>query len=441
MAAVFRQQHAPGAVFWQQEITDTVASTMNGAITVGTKTASSISFSYISASDNVGVTGYEVSSNGGSTWLDNGLALLYTYLGLTELTSYDLRVRAYDAAGNRATPLAATSSTYRAGGTGQTIRDTTGAVGVSPAGILWNDVVLPGDAASWFSFRITVPPANPGALTISPNGTFTWSGGADTFTYMLEVNGVDIGTALVSLAASTATVAASGEANVARTATGAVDATVLPLAAVTVAVAGTASVARTGIGAVSVTVVPIPGTETAEAAGLANVIRTAIAAVNATVIEQDSILIDLTGLSSVVRLAIGAATLSIAPPSGEFLESSAPAVEMDLTVEQGTDYAQSFRRQDSLGEIVNLTGYTARMQVRRSVSEPTFLLELTTENGGLVIDGLAGQITIVIRDDQTTGASWRRGRFDIELISPAGRVSRFLFGRLELLREVTRVGD
>ena len=124
-----------------------------------------------------------------------------------------------------------------------------------------------------------------------------------------------------------------------------------------------------------------------------------------------------------------------------FLESSAPAVEVDLLIEQGTDYAQSLRRRDAAGALIDLSGFTARMQVRQSVSSTIVLLNLTTENGGLVINGVAGELTIVIRDDQTIGVSWRRGRYDIELISPLGRISRLAFGRVELSREVTRAGD
>lgn len=172
---------------------DTTLPTMNGAITVGTKTPNSISISYIAASDNVGVTGYEVSSNGGSTWSDNGTALSYTFLGLSPITSYSLRVRAYDGAGNRAaTPLAATVTTYRDGATGQFIIDNTGPVGANPAGILYNDVVLPGDADKWFSFDIVTPVTDTASLDLYADGSFIWTGlSADSFTYQLEVDGVD----------------------------------------------------------------------------------------------------------------------------------------------------------------------------------------------------------------------------------------------------------
>lgn len=167
---------------------------MNGSITVGTKTSGSISISYPAASDPVGVTGYEVSSNG-TTWLDNGLTLSYTFLGLAELTPYTVYVRAYNAAGLRADPaLSVTTSTYRAGDTGANIVANTGPIGGNPAGILYNDVNLPADAAKWFSYRVTTPPADPSKITLNPDGSFIFTGTvADSFYYQLEVDGEDVG--------------------------------------------------------------------------------------------------------------------------------------------------------------------------------------------------------------------------------------------------------
>jgi hypothetical protein len=98
---------------------DTTVPVLTGSIVIGTVTSTSIQFSWSAGSDNVGVTSYEVSSNGGSGYVDAGLVLTYTFTGLTASTSYGLRVRAKDAAGNVSTPaLAATQSTAAASGVG-----------------------------------------------------------------------------------------------------------------------------------------------------------------------------------------------------------------------------------------------------------------------------------------------------------------------------------
>lgn len=171
---------------------DTTPPTMNGSITVGTKTSGSISISYPAASDNVAVTGYEVSTNG-STWSDNSTSLSYTFLGLSALTSYTLYVRAYDAAGNRAaTPLTVTTSTYRAGDTAANILANTGPVGGNPAGFL-HAFASTVSGTDWLSYTITSGPTpSGGTLDAQPDGRFTYTGPAPaTMVIQPEVNGAN----------------------------------------------------------------------------------------------------------------------------------------------------------------------------------------------------------------------------------------------------------
>lgn len=97
---------------------DTTPPTQTGSITVGTVTSSSIQITWPAGSDNVAVTSYETSPDG-STWTDRGNVLTYTFTGLSASTSYTLRVRAKDAAGNVSTP--ALSVTQSTSGTGPTI--------------------------------------------------------------------------------------------------------------------------------------------------------------------------------------------------------------------------------------------------------------------------------------------------------------------------------
>jgi YD repeat-containing protein len=63
-------------------------------------TATSATATWTGATDNIGVTGYEWSRNGGSTWTSVGTALSASITGLTGSTSYTVLVRARDAAGN-----------------------------------------------------------------------------------------------------------------------------------------------------------------------------------------------------------------------------------------------------------------------------------------------------------------------------------------------------
>lgn len=93
---------------------DTTPPTFNGSLTVGTVTSTSIQVSWSAGSDDTAVTAYETSPDG-TTWTDRGNVLTHNFTGLTPSTSYTLRVRAKDAAGNVSTPpIQVTQSTSAA---------------------------------------------------------------------------------------------------------------------------------------------------------------------------------------------------------------------------------------------------------------------------------------------------------------------------------------
>ena len=87
---------------------------------------------------------------------------------------------------------------------------------------------------------------------------------------------------------------------------------------------------------------------------------------------------------------------------------------------------------------IDLTGCTARMQVRSEIESPTVLLELTTENGGIVIDGPAGKLTLRISPAATAAIAWESGVWDLEVVHPNGDVTRLAQGAISVSPEVTR---
>ena len=89
-------------------------------------------------------------------------------------------------------------------------------------------------------------------------------------------------------------------------------------------------------------------------------------------------------------------------------------------------------------KVRNLTGYTARMQVRSSVSGGTVLIELTTANAGITLGGTAGTVVLTIAAADTASLTAGEYYYDAELISGAGAVERILQGRFVVDPEVTR---
>lgn len=78
---------------------DTQAPTIPANLNVTGKTSSSVSLSWTAATDNVGVTGYEIYQ--GTSLVGATAATVYTVTGLAANTSYTFTVKAKDAAGNR----------------------------------------------------------------------------------------------------------------------------------------------------------------------------------------------------------------------------------------------------------------------------------------------------------------------------------------------------
>lgn len=87
---------------------------------------------------------------------------------------------------------------------------------------------------------------------------------------------------------------------------------------------------------------------------------------------------------------------------------------------------------------VNLSGYTAAMQLRSLPSSPDAELTLTTENGGITIaDPLSGVIALHATSAQTTAIDTGYYYYDLEIYL-AGIVTRIAQGQILVSAEVTR---
>lgn len=89
---------------------------------------------------------------------------------------------------------------------------------------------------------------------------------------------------------------------------------------------------------------------------------------------------------------------------------------------------------------VDMTGYTARMQVRSSAASDVVLLSLTTGNGRIFIDNVAKTIALSISADDTAALTFTRGVYDFEMVSPGGTpvVTQLLRGGMTVVEEVTK---
>jgi hypothetical protein len=86
---------------------------------------------------------------------------------------------------------------------------------------------------------------------------------------------------------------------------------------------------------------------------------------------------------------------------------------------------------------MNLTGYTAKLQVRSLPSDPDAVLTLTTENGGITITPLTGFVAVTATATQTGAIDEGTYVYDIELVN-GSIVTRLAQGQVIVSPEVTR---
>lgn len=115
------------------------------------------------------------------------------------------------------------------------------------------------------------------------------------------------------------------------------------------------------------------------------------------------------------------------------------AAQYDLVIEQGATWSQSVQwKTGSPATAVNLSGYTARMQLRSSVSTSAAALSLTTENGRIALTANTGTITLSVSATDTAALTAGRYVYDLELVSGGGQVTRVMEGVVTVSAEVTR---
>jgi len=107
-------------------------------------------------------------------------------------------------------------------------------------------------------------------------------------------------------------------------------------------------------------------------------------------------------------------------------------------IERGATWRVRIQLVDDDEIPLSLIGYTAKMQVRKTISSSTVLAELSTANGRISLtDGALGYIDLEITSADTTPMEWNRGVYDLE-ITYQTIVSRVLYGTIETSKEVTR---
>ena len=110
----------------------------------------------------------------------------------------------------------------------------------------------------------------------------------------------------------------------------------------------------------------------------------------------------------------------------------------NFTIDQGAEYTTTIVYQNPNGTPIDLTGYSAAMQLREQSTSPNpAALTLTSPSGGIVITPLAGQLDITITTAQTGALDARFYVYDLEL-TLSGVVTRIIQGQITVSAQVTQ---
>lgn len=111
------------------------------------------------------------------------------------------------------------------------------------------------------------------------------------------------------------------------------------------------------------------------------------------------------------------------------------ALRQNLRIDQGATLVFAVDVTNA-GVPANITGFTAKMQIRPEPGSPTLYDELTSPSAGITVNPGTSQVVVEIDEADTADYDWDEGYYDL-LLTGGGRVYRLMEGRVYVSRSVT----
>jgi hypothetical protein len=115
------------------------------------------------------------------------------------------------------------------------------------------------------------------------------------------------------------------------------------------------------------------------------------------------------------------------------------AVAYNVEINQGADWFLNITYEQPAGTPVNLSNYTAACQLRSLPQDPTAVLTLTTENGGIAITANTGLVALHATAAETGAIDEGVYFYDVEVTDLGNNVvTRLVQGQAEVSAQITR---
>lgn len=118
------------------------------------------------------------------------------------------------------------------------------------------------------------------------------------------------------------------------------------------------------------------------------------------------------------------------------------AVKVPISVDQGADFDLTLVLKDSAGGLVDVTGYSGKMQLRKYV-DAEVALELNSTpgagvNGTITFGGAAGTVALHVEDDVMAAIASGAYVYDLRLTTSGDLVRFWVHGPFSIRGSVTR---
>jgi hypothetical protein len=113
------------------------------------------------------------------------------------------------------------------------------------------------------------------------------------------------------------------------------------------------------------------------------------------------------------------------------------AGQKNFEVDQNATFSFIIEYKDNNGLPINLTGATAKMQVRDQKGGAKLAFSLTSPSGGITITPLLGKLTIKMTPTQTNKLFYPKSSYDVMITDSNSNKIKLLEGYMTLSRSVT----